>query len=229
MLMMLMVLLVLMLMIGAYVDDGDDDDDDNDDDEEDGGDDDDDADDDDADANDKDDYDDFFLLSTPSCLPLHTPHPLSLTNHFFPYSHETAENVGERVTEKMESLAKQLKRDLREGMFTKEVSDTIEVIRELSDLKELAAKVKAHGAIAVGLMLGESFVENMRKLTNSVDHIPTEELKECYRQFLKSFEQYIANKEVAKIDSKQVIKDYLRSDEKLYVGNEVIIVFLQWQ
>ena len=76
-----------MLMIGAYVDDGDDDDDDNDDDEEDGGDDDDDADDDDADANDEDDYDDFFLLSTPSCSPLHPTHPLSLTNHFFPYSH----------------------------------------------------------------------------------------------------------------------------------------------
>ena len=55
-----------------------------------------------------------------------------------------------------------------------------------------------------GLMLGENFVVNMRKLTNSVDHIPTEALKECYQNFLKAFEKYIEDKEVDNIDSKTV-------------------------
>ena len=55
-------------------------------------------------------------------------------------------------------------------------------------------------------MLGEDFVVNVRKLTNSVDHVPTEALKECYQNFLKAFEKYI--------DSKTVIKDFMRSDDK---------------
>merc|ERR1712218_303897 len=72
-------------------------------------------------------------------------------------------------------------------------------------------------------MLGENFVVNVRKLTNSVDHIPTEALKECYQNFLKAFEKYIEDKEVDNIDSKTVIKDFMKSDDKLYLGNEVII------
>ena len=52
------------------------------------------------------------------------------------------------------------------------------------------------------------------KLTNSVDHIPTEALKECYQNFLKAFEKYIEDKEVDNIDSKTVIKDFMRFDDK---------------
>ena len=55
---------------------------------------------------------------------------------------------------------------------------------------------------------------NVKKLTNSVDHIPTEALKECYQNFLKAFEKYIEDKEVDNIDSKTVIKDFMRSDDK---------------
>ena len=136
---------------------------------------------------------------------------------------ERAETVSERVTENIEALAKQLNRDLKDGIFTEEVSETIELIRELSDLRELAAKVREHGAVSVGLMLGENFVVNVRKLTNSVDHIPTEALKECYQNFLKAFEKYIEDKEVDNIDRKTVIKDFMRSDDKLYLGTELII------
>ena len=63
-------------------------------------------------------------------------------------------------------------------------------------------------------MLGENFVVNVRKLTNSVDHIPTEALKECYQHSLKACEKYIEDKEVDNIDSKTVIKDFMRSDDK---------------
>ena len=82
--------------------------------------------------------------------------------------------MGERVTRKMKQLAAQMKRDLREGMFNEEVTDGIEMIRSIVDMKGLAERVKAHGAVNVGHMDGQSFAENMKKLTNSVDNIPNE-------------------------------------------------------
>ena len=136
---------------------------------------------------------------------------------------ENAESVCDRVTEKLESLAKKLKTDLQEGMFSKEVVDTIEMIREIADLRALAVEVKSQGAVSVGLMHGQKFAETMKKLTNSVDHIPTQELKEAYTRFLKSFETYIGDKDVANLDSKQAIKDYLKTEDQLYVGHEVIV------
>ena len=72
--------------------------------------------------------------------------------------------MGERVTRKMKQLAAQMKRDLREGMFNEEVTDGIEMIRSIVDMKGLAERVKAHGAVNVGLMDGQSFAENMKKL-----------------------------------------------------------------
>ena len=90
-------------------------------------------------------------------------------------------------------------------------------------MKGLAERVKAHGAVNVGLMDGQSFAENMKKLTNSVDNIPNEKLEESFTKFLKSFEQYIEGKGIDKIDSKQVLRDYLNTESKLYVGNEIII------
>ena len=136
---------------------------------------------------------------------------------------ENEETVGERVTRKMKQLAAQMKRDLREGMFNEEVTEGIEVIRSVVDMKGLADRVKAHGAINVGLMDGQNFAENMKKLTNSVDNIPNEKLEDAYTKFLKSFEQYIAGKGIDNIDSKQVLRDYLNTESQLYVGNEIII------
>ena len=136
---------------------------------------------------------------------------------------ENEETVGERVTRKMKQLAAQMKRDLREGMFNEEVTDGIEMIRSIVDMKGLAERVKAHGAVNVGHMDGQSFAENMKKLTNSVDNIPNEKLEDAFTKFLKSFEQYIEGKGIDKIDSKQVLRDYLNTESKLYVGNEIII------
>ena len=63
----------------------------------------------------------------------------------------------------------------------------------------------------------------MKKLTNSVDNIPNEKLEEAFTKFLKSFEQYIEDKSINKVDSKQVLRDYLNTESKLFVGNENII------
>ena len=57
-------------------------------------------------------------------------------------------------------------------MFNEEVTEGIEVIRSVMDMKGLADRVKAHGAINVGLMDGQSFAENMKKLNNSSNQVP---------------------------------------------------------
>ena len=45
----------------------------------------------------------------------------------------------------------------------------------------------------------------------------------CLVALSRAFEKYIEDKEVDNIDSKTVIKDFMKSDDKLYLGNEVII------
>ena len=77
--------------------------------------------------------------------------------------------------------------------------------------------------MVVGALYAEAFADNMYKLTNSVDHIPKELLKECYKSFLRSFELYIGKKEPKQIDSKTTIRDFLREDLALYRGNEIIM------
>ena len=52
---------------------------------------------------------------------------------------------------------------------------------------------------------------------------PLRHWRNVNQNFLNAFEKYIEDKEVDNIDSKTVIKDFMKSDDKLYLGNEVII------
>ena len=65
--------------------------------------------------------------------------------------------------------------------------------------------------------------DTIYQLTNSVDHIPKEILKECYQRFLNSFETYVGRKDPKSIDSKTTIQDFLREDLGLFRGNEIIL------
>ena len=62
-------------------------------------------------------------------------------------------------------------------MFTPEVASTIELTRDVSDMKILSEKVKEYGAVQVGLMDAENFVEKVKKFKNSLNSIPNHELK----------------------------------------------------
>ena len=73
------------------------------------------------------------------------------------------------------------------------------------------------------LLKAEAFADTMHRLTNSLDHIPKEILQESFKSFLRSFEVYIGKREAKDIDSKTVIKDFLRDDKKLYRGNEIML------
>ena len=62
-------------------------------------------------------------------------------------------------------------------MFTPEVASTIELTRDVSDMKILSEKVKEYGAVQVWLMDAENFVEKVKKFKNSLNIIPNHELK----------------------------------------------------
>ena len=136
---------------------------------------------------------------------------------------DEAEEVIQKVTQKMKDLVIRLKQDLRQEMFTKEISDVMELTRDVSDLSSLAQQVKEHGHVTVGLLKAGPFADTMYKLTNSIDHIPKEILMEAFKSFLQSFEVYIGSKEAKDIDSKKTIQDFLKEDRQLYKGNEIIL------
>jgi hypothetical protein len=150
------------------------------------------------------------------------------TRELFRVEQRQQEGVVERVTEKLQYLASKLFRDLKglgdgDGMFTEEVAHTIEDIRQISDLNALAARVKQHGAVTVGLQESEAFLEKMLLLTNTLDAIPEAEIKSSFKNFVRCFEEYIKEKDVKDIDNKEVYKDFLSSTMKLYKGNEVMM------
>ena len=136
---------------------------------------------------------------------------------------EGPEIVIQKVTQQMKDLVIRLRADLHTEMFTPEVSDTIELTHVICDLSSLARSVKEHGAVVVCLLKAEAFADTMHRLTNSLDHIPKEILQEYFKSFLRSFEVYIGKRGAKDIDSKTVIKDFLRDDKKLYGGNEIIL------
>ena len=90
-------------------------------------------------------------------------------------------------------------------------------------MTSLAEQVKQHGHVVVGLLKAGTFADTIYKLTNSVDQIPKETLKESFKCFLKSFELYVGTKDPKTIDSKTAIQDFLREDSGLYKGNEIIL------
>ena len=69
-------------------------------------------------------------------------------------------------------------------------------------MTSLAEQVKQHGHVVVGLLKAGTFADTIYKLTNSVDQIPKETLKESFKCFLKSFELYVGTKDPKTIDSK---------------------------
>ena len=72
--------------------------------------------------------------------------------------------------------------------------------------------------MVIGALQSEKFADTIYQLTNSVDHIPKEILKECYQRFFNSFETYVGRKDPKSIDSKTTIQDFLCEDLGLFRG-----------
>ena len=108
-------------------------------------------------------------------------------------------------------------------MFTEDVKTIINIIREICDVASMAVEVKSKGAVLVGLRRAENFVKSVRLITNTLDGIEKTEIKDSFKKFLFKLEEHVKDIAVEKLDSKLLIKDFLRSDKKLYEEVEVII------
>ena len=100
-------------------------------------------------------------------------------------------------------------------MFTEDVKTIINIIREICDVTSMVVEVKSKGAVLVGLSRAENFVKSVRLITNTLDGFEKTEIKDSFKKFLFKLEEHVTDIAVEKLDSKLLIKDFLRSDKKL--------------
>jgi hypothetical protein len=120
------------------------------------------------------------------------------------------------------ALSRRIGSDLKKDTFDEESIKVIEIIRKVCDVKSFALAVKKNGSIQTAHQIGIEFQESSKKLTSTLDEIPDVEIKENFAKFLKVVEKYIKGREVEKLDSKEIIKDFLREPE-LYSGVELTL------
>lgn len=80
-----------------------------------------------------------------------------------------------------------------------------------------------HGSVIEATLSASVFVKSSKKLTNLVAKIPDDILEDNYRKFVKVLENHVGNKEIDALTSKDIIKDFLSTELKLYEGVEVTV------
>ena len=108
-------------------------------------------------------------------------------------------------------------------MFDDDIKKQVEVTRKVWDVATIAKDIMVMGAVQVSLQRADTFVKTVKEVTNTLDHINNLELKEVYVKFLHKLEKHIKDKDVNDLDSKELIKDFLRTDQRLFDGVEVIL------
>lgn len=120
-------------------------------------------------------------------------------------------------------LVTRLEKDLRAEVFDETTVKLIEKIRLLTDLKSLAKEILKRGHVIVAAQNCKLFVENVKAVTNSLDDVPDEELRDAYRRFLHKLEDYVKNKDMKKITSMSILQDFLKTKLKLFEGVELVL------
>ena len=115
---------------------------------------------------------------------------------------------------KLRTLVNRLSSDLKNDSFDEPAVNIIEMVRNVSDLKQFALEVKKYGAIQAGHRLSSKFLLSVREITGSVDEIPDEEIRENFSRFLK--EKHTSQMEEKKLDSKRLIMDLCASLSEIY-------------
>ena len=121
------------------------------------------------------------------------------------------------------SLVSKLYTDLSKEIFEEETVQKIEVIRNICDIKSLSEMVLERGSALVGLLSADTFVKSAKEITQTVQQIPDDILKANYLDFLKVLEDHIKSKSKKTLDSKDIIRDFLDIDKKLYKGVEITV------
>ena len=96
-----------------------------------------------------------------------------------------------------------------------------EKVRFITDLHSLAKDVTKRGIVIVGAVNAKKFVEYTRAITSTLDDIPDDELKDSYKRFLCNLEGYVNLRDVKKLTSMSILRDFLGSKEKLFNGAEI--------
>ena len=87
----------------------------------------------------------------------------------------------------------------------------------------MAEQVEVKGSVLVGTLTADIFVKSSKQLTGTLEEVPDEILYTNYRNFLGILENHIRLKTNKNHDSKELIKDFLNSDLKLFKGVEICL------
>ena len=100
---------------------------------------------------------------------------------------------------------------MRREVFSEATVELIENIRFITDLRSLSKDLVNKGHVHVGATKGEKFLKNVRLITATLDDIPDHEIKENYKAFLIKLEKYLKEKDVKKVTSISILKDFISS------------------
>ena len=129
----------------------------------------------------------------------------------------------DNVSKKVRLLITRLEKDLRHQVFSQSDKEMIEDTRLITDLKTTAVRIKSRGAILISNIERAKYITTLRKIIPSVKEVPDQTIILQFEEFLVRLEQVVRNRKSDDLDSKELIKLFLRSDKELYTGIEMII------
>ena len=75
----------------------------------------------------------------------------------------------------------------------------------------------------MGTLTSDLFVQSSKDLTETLKEVPCDILAANYKKFLVVLENHMQENPQEKYDSKQIIKDFLNTDAKLYKDVEITL------
>ena len=91
---------------------------------------------------------------------------------------ELTKDVDKIVKTELQSLVNRLHDDLSSDIFDEKTEETIELTRNVCDLKSLSQKLKAQESVLVGTLTADSFLESSRKITHTIHVVPDDIFKQ---------------------------------------------------
>eukprot|EP00112_Aurelia_sp_Birch-Aquarium-sp1_P001082 Seg11109.1 transcript_id=Seg11109.1/GoldUCD/mRNA.D3Y31 product="hypothetical protein" protein_id=Seg11109.1/GoldUCD/D3Y31 len=128
------------------------------------------------------------------------------------HSFNVQEKVRDKSAEQITSLISRLESDLRKKVFSDSAKELIEDTRLLTDLKMLAIRVQSRGAILISNLERVKYLTTVRKIIPSVKDVPDDAIIPQFRKFLERLEQEVKNKKEDDLDSKELIKLFLKKE-----------------
>ena len=134
--------------------------------------------------------------------------------------------VTKKCLEELKLYSKSLGSSLLAKVYQEEDKKLIETVRVVSDLETLALRLKLSGSAHVAAVQTKLFIQKSRELAPKLSDISDEELRYQYRDFLRKLERLIEDQDEDSIFTMDIFKNFLDSELKLYIDNELIVHIL---